>query len=143
MSENSQYPDDSDNVLAFTKRFDSNADIREMRNVTEAPKPAFQHCFHNKVETDEHRRVINCRLCGKVIDPFDWVLSIANKETKLDWELTGLRGEIKQHREGLEKLRREETNCRARIKTSQFRLNDVNMALLEAGDRLVKVKGEK
>ncbi|MDP8624901.1 MULTISPECIES: hypothetical protein [Serratia] len=81
-----------------------------------------------------------CRQCGAVIDAFDHLLSLAKGETKLDWELRVLRGEIKQHREGLEKLKREEVNCKGRIKTAQFRLADVNRALVEAGDKLVAQK---
>lgn len=35
MSDETQYPDNSAKVLAFTKRFDENADIKEMRNFVE------------------------------------------------------------------------------------------------------------
>lgn len=120
-----------DNVLAFTKRFDENADIREMRNLTQEPKPENvpYRCTHMKLHVDSHHRSLTCRRCGAVVDPFDWINSIADGETKVEWELKTLRMEIAAHREGLEKLKREEVNTRARIKTAQFKLNDLNMAI--------------
>ncbi|MGC6654173.1 hypothetical protein [Pantoea sp. EEL5] len=124
-------PDESDNVLAFTKRFDGNSDIKEMRNLVEAEKPkdAPYRCQHANVLVDAHYRSLTCRHCGAVVDPFDWINERAKGESKVDWELKSLRQEIKDHRDGLEKLKREETNCRARIKTAQFKLNDLNMEI--------------
>lgn len=143
MSDETLYPDNSAKVLAFTKRFDENADIKDMRNFVEVDEHLSRRCHHDAVEVSEHERKVTCRKCGAVVDAFDYLLSLAKGETKLDWELRLLRGEIKQHREGLEKLKREEVNCRARIKTSQFRLNDINLALVAAGDKLVAKKTGK
>ncbi len=127
-------PDDSENVLAFTKRFDSNSDIRGMRNFVREPKPANlpRHCSHMGISVDDHLRMLTCRRCGAVVDAFDWISKVTDGEDKVDWELKSLRQEIKDHREGLEKLKREEVNCRARIKTAQFKLNDINMAIFKA-----------
>lgn len=144
MKGDSQYPDDSENVLTFTKRFDTNADIKDMRNFVEDElNRDAKYCHHDNILVSEYERSIKCRKCGAALDTFDYILSIARKETRLDWELRSLRTEITDHRKGLENLKREETNCRARIKTAQFRLNDVNMALIAAGERLVKAKGDE
>lgn len=143
MTDETEQPDNSAKVLAFTKRFDENADIKEMRNFVEEDERLSRCCTHQAVSVSEHERKVTCRQCGAVLDAFDYLLALAKGETKLDWELRVLRGEIKQHREGLEKLKREEVNCKGRIKTAQFRYNDVNTALLEAGDKLVELKGGK
>jgi len=142
MSEETQHPDNSDNVLAFTARFDSNADIREKRNLVEADQPENvpYRCTHMGILVDKHYRQLTCRRCGAVVDAFDWIYAVTARETKVDLELRSLRREITDHREGLEKLKREEVNCRARIKTAQFRLNDVNMALMAAGEQLLAAK---
>lgn len=143
MSDDIQHPDNSVNVLAFTARYDSNSDIREKRNLVEVEKPAntSSRCTHMKILVDKHFRQLTCRTCGAVVDAFDWVYAVTTGETKVDFELRSLRREITDHREGLEKLKREEVNCRARIKTAQFRLNDVNMALIAAGEQLIAAKG--
>ncbi|ENA1773832.1 hypothetical protein ABF237_002513 [Yersinia ruckeri] len=135
MSDNNDIHDDqSDNVLAFTKRFNENADIKEMLNFVKAEPAQSQdrRCKHGKILVDEHLRMLTCRRCGAVVDAFDWINSVCNGEAKVDWELKGLRGEIKQHREGLEKLKREEVNCRARIKNAAFKLNDINLQISKA-----------
>lgn len=130
-----------DNVLAFTKRFDENADIKEMRNLVEEEKPKNlpYHCTHMQLLVDDHHRMLTCRRCGAVVDAFDWINAVTKGETKLDWELRVLRGEIKQHREGLEKLKKEEVNTRARIRNAQFKLNDVQMEL-SAAEKTQEVK---
>lgn len=127
-------PDDSENVLAFTKRFDSNSDIREMRNFVREPNPANlpRHCSHMNILVDDPHRMLTCRRCGAVVDAFDWISKVTDGEDKVDWELKSLRQEIKDHREGLEKLKREDINCRARIKNAQFKLNDINTAIYRA-----------
>lgn len=143
MTGHTEEHDDSDNVLAFTKRFDGNADIKEMRNLVEAEKPKDvpYRCPHVNVLVDEHYRQLTCRRCSAVVDPFDWINDRAKGETKVDWELKSLRQEIKDHREGLEKLKREEVNCRARIKTAQFKLNDTNTEITKRTDELTFLTG--
>jgi hypothetical protein len=120
--------DDSENVLAFTKRFDSNADIKDMRNFVESDQ-AVTRCMHGGVLVSEFERKVTCRRCGAVLDAFDHVLSIAKQETKLDWELRQLRGEITDHRTGLEKLKREELNTRNRIKNAEAKLARISMEI--------------
>lgn len=120
--------DDSENVLAFTKRFDTNADIRDQLNIVKAAKEP-GYCRHERTVIDEHRRVLACRHCDKVIDPFDWVMSIANKEACIDWELSDLRREVIEHRKGLESLKREELNTRNRIKNAEGKLAKISMEI--------------
>lgn len=136
MSDFNDEDNEIDNVLAFTKRFDSNADIRAQLNVIKTKPPETVHCMHKGLYVNEHERIVKCQRCGKVIDPFDWLLGQARKEFNIDFELRGLRQEIKDHREGLEKLKREEVNTRARIKTATFKLHDIQMKLhaLDKGD---------
>ncbi|MBX9476795.1 hypothetical protein [Yersinia enterocolitica] len=138
------YPDNSDNVLLFTKRFDDNADIKEKRNFIEdeANRQA-RRCYHKGVLVNEYERKVTCRYCGSVLDAFDYILSIAKEETKVEFELRALRFEIKSHREGLEKLKREEVNCKSRIRNAQFRLNDVMCELNRLSDELLSKKLNK
>ncbi|WP_205298837.1 MULTISPECIES: hypothetical protein [Pantoea] len=132
---------DSDNVISLWDRSDPNADINEMKNfVEEERRETARYCPHTNILVSEYERSISCRLCGAALDTFDYVLSIAKRETRLDWDLRHLRSEIKRRTESLENLKREEVNTRARIKTAQFKLHDVSLALEEAGEKLLKVK---
>lgn len=143
MTDQTDAPDNSDNVLEFTRRFDSNADIKEMRNLVEAPPPKDKprHCEHVNVLVDEHLRQLTCRRCGAVVDAFDWINARAKGESKVDWELKSLRQEVTDHRLGLERLKREELNCRARIKTAQFKLNDTNTEITKQTETLKFLTG--
>ncbi|WP_224552895.1 hypothetical protein [Pectobacterium versatile] len=136
MTDNADFPDDSDNVLQFTKRFDDNADIKEMRNFVEAPKPEGRTCHHERVVVSEHERSVKCRLCSAVLEPFDHLLALAKQETKVEWELRSLRMEIKSHREGLGTLKREEANCKGRMRNAQNRLSDINGQIRAANQEL-------
>ena len=123
--------DDSENVLAFTKRFDSNADIKEKLNLVKADKPehAPYRCSHVNVLVDAHLRQLTCRRCGAVVDAFDWINARAEGEQKIEWELKSLRREVVEHREGLEKLKREELNTRNRIKNAEGKLAKISMEI--------------
>lgn len=143
MTDQTDAPDNSDNVLEFTKRFDANSDIKEMRNFVREPKPenAPRLCHHMKILVDDHHRMLTCRTCGAVVDAFDWISKVTEGEDKVDWELKGLRQEIADHRLGLERLKREELNCRARIKTAQFKLNDTNTEISKQTEALKFLTG--
>jgi len=131
-----------DNVVSIKRHVDPNADINEMKNFVEDEQPqAMRSCLHNNVLVSEFNRSIHCRHCGATLDAFDYLLSIAKKETRLDWDLRRIRNEIERRREGLENLKREEVNTRARIKNAQFKLHDVNIALEQASEHLIKEKG--
>lgn len=123
--------DDSENVLAFTKRFDSNADIKEKLNLVKADKPehAQYRCGHVNVLVDAHLRQLTCRRCGAVVDAFDWINARAEGEQKIEWELKSLRREVVEHREGLENLKREELNTRNRIKNAESKLAKISMEI--------------
>lgn len=123
--------DDSENVLAFTKRFDSNADIKEKLNLVKADKPehAPYRCDHVNVLVDDHLRQLTCRRCGAVVDAFDWINARAEGEQKIEWELKSLRREVVEHREGLENLKREELNTRNRIKNAEAKLSKISMEI--------------
>lgn len=123
--------DDSENVLAFTKRFDSNADIKEKLNLVKADKPehALHRCGHVNVLVDDHLRQLTCRRCGAVVDAFDWINARAEGEQKIEWELKSLRREVVEHREGLENLKREELNTRSRIKNAEAKLAKISMEI--------------
>lgn len=123
--------DDSENVLAFTKRFESNADIKEMLNLVKADKPehAPYRCGHVNVLVDERLRQLTCRRCGAVVDAFDWINARAEGEQKIEWELKSLRREVVEHREGLENLKREELNTRNRIKNAEGKLAKISMEI--------------
>jgi len=132
----------NDNVIDIWVHRDPNADINEMKNFVEAEKPeAARRCPHANVLVSEFDRAISCRVCQATLDPFDYLLSLAKKETRLDWELRALRGEIKTRRDNLAHLKREEVNTRGRIRNAQFKLNDIHQALDDAGETLIKTKG--
>ncbi len=120
-----------DNVLAFTKRFDEGSEIKDQLNLVKADKPEGlpYRCPHVNVLVDDHLRQLTCRRCGAIVDAFDWINARASGEAKIEWELKTLRTEIIARREGLEKLKGEEVNTKARIRTAQFKLNDLNMAI--------------
>jgi len=133
---------ETNNVVEFRQHHDPNADINEMKNfVEDTQPPEAKYCPHDNILVSEFERSIKCRLCGAQLDPFGYLLSLAKKETRLDFQLRTLRSEIDRRRLEVENLKREETNTRARIKNAKFRLIDVNNAINEAGETIIKIKG--
>lgn len=36
-------------------------------------KDPWSHCQHGRITLDEHQRTVNCRDCGRVLDPFNFL----------------------------------------------------------------------
>ena len=83
MTDQTNIPDNSDNVLSFTKRFDENADIREMRNLVDAEPTKVNRCTHSKILVDSHQRQLTCRQCGAVVDALTGSIQSQRKRQKL------------------------------------------------------------
>ncbi|WP_342656828.1 hypothetical protein GKC68_10580 [Pantoea sp. RSPAM1] len=73
-------------------------------------------CFHRAVSVNEHERQVRCRRCDSVLDPFDYLLSIARREVQLADTVDYLRREEKQRRQNIEKLIQIERNAKSRIR---------------------------
>lgn len=99
------------NVVAFpTKEGKGKSDLQFI------PEGDMVRCFHPGVWVNEKERQIRCRRCDAVLDPFDYLLSIARKEVQLADDVSYLRREEKQRRQNIEKLIQIEKNAKSRIR---------------------------
>lgn len=74
------------------------------------------YCHHASVRVDEKERQVRCKICGAVVEPFDWMLSVAKRETRLADDVRLLRQEERERRKNIEKLIQIERNAKARIR---------------------------
>lgn len=74
------------------------------------------YCHHASVRVDEKERQVRCKICGAVVEPFDWMLSVAKRETRLADDVRLLRQEEQERRKNIEKLIQIERNAKARIR---------------------------
>lgn len=56
--------------------------------IVDNKKPLARFCSHGRVKLLLERRMIECRLCGKVIEPFEHILNIANRMNILSQEIS-------------------------------------------------------
>lgn len=103
------------NIVVFPAKDD---EPRELTNFLyeKADRP---FCHHPTVSVNEKDRQIRCRTCGAAVDPFDWMLSVAKKETQLADNVKALPLEEKERRQNVEKLIQIERNAKARIRRAQ------------------------
>ncbi|EEV5627058.1 hypothetical protein CTR46_005062 [Escherichia coli] len=104
--------DESGNIVLFPVKED---DPRNQVNFLYKPseKP---YCHHASVRVDEKERQVRCKICGAVVEPFDWMLSVAKRETRLADDVRLLRQEEQERRKNIEKLIQIERNVKARIR---------------------------
>ncbi|NGI67705.1 hypothetical protein G5687_25435 [Escherichia coli] len=104
--------DESGNIVLFPVKED---DPRNQVNFLYEPseKP---YCHHASVRVDEKERQVRCKICGAVVEPFDWMLSVAKRETRLADDVKQLRQEERERRKNIEKLIQIERNVKARIR---------------------------
>jgi hypothetical protein len=99
------------NVIAFPTK--EGMEKSDLQFLTEGEKFL---CFHPGVWVNEAERQIRCRRCDSVLDPFDYLLSMAKREVQLADTVTYLRREERQRRQNIEKLIQIERNAKSRIR---------------------------
>ncbi|WP_063103430.1 hypothetical protein [Escherichia coli] len=104
--------DESGNIVLFPVKED---DPRDKVNFLYGPSER-PYCHHASVRVDEKERQVRCKICGAVVEPFDWMLSMAKRETRLANDVRLLRQEEQERRKNIEKLIQIERNVKARIR---------------------------
>lgn len=79
------------------------------------------YCRHDKIIIDDHARILNCQQCGKVVEPYEYVLALANKENRLLASLAQLKQEQQELMATREKLKNDVRNAKARLKAAHKR----------------------
>ncbi|EJS4545956.1 hypothetical protein NWX07_003536 [Salmonella enterica] len=65
---------------------------------------------------NEHDRQCRCQKCGAILEPFNYLLDLAKKRTRMAGDVKVLRNEERYRRESIEKLIKIEKNAKARIR---------------------------
>lgn len=100
------------NIVSFPTKQDEPRDATNFL-YEESGRP---FCRHSLVTVGEKDREVRCRACGAIVDPFDWMLSVAKKETQLADGVKSLRQEERQRRQNIDKLIQIERNAKSRIR---------------------------
>lgn len=79
-------------------------------------------CKHMKVLVDEQSRMIECRSCNAVIDPFDFLWRWANKRLRFHRTVAHLSDERKELTKMIDELKRQERNAKGRLKRAEGKL---------------------
>ncbi|EEZ8845461.1 ead/Ea22-like family protein (plasmid) [Escherichia coli] len=104
--------DELSNIVLFpVKEDDPRNQVNFLYEPSERP-----YCHHASVRVDEKERQVRCKICGAVVEPFDWMLSVAKRETRLADDVRILRQEERERRRNIEKLIQIERNVKARIR---------------------------
>lgn len=70
----------------------------------------------------EASRMLVCKACGRVTDPFDYIWERAVKDEQYEFQARLLWEEAQETRKQLEVLRRQEQNVKARIKRGEVKM---------------------
>lgn len=73
-------------------------------------------CRHSHVMLDELRRVVECKTCKQIIDPYDFVYQIAAKEVRLRNNAALYRDEISGLMKEIESLQKQKSNLSRQVK---------------------------
>jgi len=75
-------------------------------------------CAHRLVTVDEHQRIVYCRECNAVIDPFNYILGWALDQNRYEMEveykkreLTDLFNKVAELKKTVSYLKRKEKDC--------------------------------
>jgi transcription initiation factor TFIIIB Brf1 subunit/transcription initiation factor TFIIB len=73
-------------------------------------------CRHRLVLVCEKTRMLECKACGQVIEPFDFMWQWANRDRNLEHTREAMKRDVERLTRELEDLKTDEKNTRARLK---------------------------
>ncbi|EPG2354526.1 hypothetical protein SGW27_09045 [Klebsiella pneumoniae] len=73
-------------------------------------------CLHSTVWVNEKDRTLRCRKRETLIEPFDFLMTLCDQESRYMESVKYLRREEKQRRQNIEKLIQIEKNAKSRIR---------------------------
>lgn len=85
-------------------------------------------CPHRYSTVDDAARTLKCRKCGVDLDPFTVLAQLASEGERLVQAAQRWRREADELVERVADLRREEANCKSRIRTARRRRDDEGAA---------------
>jgi len=119
-------------------------DVEELDTSTMPPKVIeatrrFQensqgHCTHQVgILYDRTHRIIECKRCGAVLDPFDRIVHMATNERNYFQRLAIVVREWKRLTKSIEELKRRERNARGRVRRWEAKadLTEVKLTPIE------------
>lgn len=118
----------SDDVIDFAKAKREAAgeptslDVRTRR----FRKP--RECPHTKVTLYEADRLLECRDCESPVDPMTFILQIAHQQRRFvhtKAQAVSAQKDLERTTANLVRLKRDEANCRARLKRLKIKLGPV------------------
>lgn len=105
-----------DNIIQLTPK-----EKREFKQRFKTQKA--KYCKHHVILVDEKTRMLECEDCGAMIEPFDYMLRLAQQEENIFSERTMLKYEVQELRKERDTLKAAvQTLRRAKIK-AQTELN--------------------
>lgn len=95
------------------------------------------YCGCRALLVDDHARTLTCRYCGKVIDAFDYVSSLATKETTLFSNIKQMQAEVRALSITVIQLKNEARRLKLRLSVGRKKTVVSGAAkknVMEAGD---------
>lgn len=73
-------------------------------------------CYCEGFWLEEKRRLLECRVCGKLHDPFDYLMKVGRQAANFMTGIERLQQELKQKHEELARLKGQVSNARATLR---------------------------
>ncbi len=83
------------------------------------PNEKFGRCRCRLFYVDNYSRTLECRECGKVSDPFDFLMKEATHQQNTVFDISHMKEEQKRLKTDIEELKRVKCNLQAQVKRMQ------------------------
>lgn len=121
----------TDNVVPLHERAkDADAPVREKRDPN-APRSRTRQCEHHETDIIPETRRLVCRKCGELVDPFDFLLKLAQEDGRWRAARDAAEREARLAKKRVEDLIREEHNAKGRLRRMRAQERDLQRALTQ------------
>ena len=83
------------------------------------PKRSSKFCRCNRVFVVEDTRMLECQSCGKIIDPFDFLMKEAKQQQLFVFEVSHLKNERDRLQKEVGELKQVKRNLKAQVKRAR------------------------
>lgn len=116
--------DGTGELIPFPDRLSVVAREEEPLDVPIDRAPSYRDCRHAHVQLDAKARALRCKDCEQVIDPIDWLETLAMTWERYVYRWRSANGGIRRAEDELVKLRGQERNAKERVKRAKKWLRD-------------------
>lgn len=93
--------------------------VSEIPEQTLLVEPRLKYCQHNKIQLDQDERILRCKDCNSVLNPFDYLVNNAMHLRRAWIDHANVTNQLRDLQSRIDALKAEEKRLKGRVRTAR------------------------